>query len=612
VAASKRDNAAKSPQAGAAGFLLLAAAALAIPLGAARGVVSFDFEAPVFYEPGEIVKDHSLILIDGTFHLYYMATDTRSFGYATSLDLRHWDLHGQVLQAGPDQWDGTRIWAPNVVPYPFEPLYYLMYYTGVNNAFAQRTCLALTHVPYLWSKASQALFVPFHGDTAWIEWNDDEWSNYRDPCFFHEDRVSYLVQSVLTRTGLGAIAFARSNDYFNWEDAGPLYIHDSWHAIESPFLLKRDGLYHLFFTEEAVGGVSHMASSSLASGWDIAHRSIIDGGHAAEVLDAGADRYIMSRHTSYSSAAGLVSSLRFDTLGWSGDVPEVEMTGLLGGWTVLWGEAFDHQPVMGDNPLFRGGDAASVGFEGNWWIGTYEAFSGPLTGTLPGAFQGDAARGALRSGDFEITGRSMRLLVGGGRFPDSCYVALCDARTGEILRRETGMNTDRMDERIWDLYPFRGLAAYLVIVDDCAAPFGHINVDGIEERMTAVGPPPDDDTRRAPDKRDRIVAFERRASAGRGEAASGAASLTGYPNPFNPCIDLRIVTKPVARVAVSLYDVGGHAVSSFPATTDERGKATIRWNGRDARGAMCPSGIYFAVLREGSRTLATAKLVLER
>ena len=106
----------------------------------------------------------------------------------------------------------------------------------------------------------------------------------------------------------------------------------------------------------------------------------------------------------------------------------------------------------------------------------------------PGEIQGESARGAIRSEKFIVMGSSMRLLVGGGNYPDSCYVALCDAANGAILCRETGKNTDRMDERFWDLTPYRGRLAYLTIVDNCVSPFGHINVDGIEERTIDVLP----------------------------------------------------------------------------------------------------------------------------
>jgi hypothetical protein len=330
------------------------------------------------------------------------------------------------------------------------------------------------------------------------------------------------------------------------------------------------------------------------------------------VLDLGADACIISRHTSYSSVGGSVSTIRLDTLVWLGDEPVVEVPPPLEDWTILRGDAFDHQPVFGNNPRFRGDDTTETLFEGNWWIGTYEEFSGPLTGTHPGAYQGDEARGAIRSKDFTITGLSMRLLVGGGNYPDSCYVALCDARNGEILLRETGKNTDRMDERVWNLYPFRGRAVYLTIVDDCGAPFGHINVDGIEERTIPVGPPPDGDRIPSKSKKNRIVTVESLSPATQLDQPTRPPAFTCSPNPFNPSTELFIRSAPNAILAVSIYDIAGRALEDLEAKTDARGEAVVRWSGGNRGGAPLPSGVYFAVLKDGPRIIARLKLVLAR
>ena len=602
----------KSPRAIHAGFVLFVAAAVVCAPAIARGAAAFDFEGPVFYQPGELVKDHALMLVNDTFHLYYITTGEQRFGYATSGDLRHWTRHRDVLRAGPDAWDNLAIWAPSIAYYPYGPGYFLMFYTGVNAAIAQRTCLALSHITDLWSKASPPTFAPFHGDTTWCAWSENAWSNYRDPGFFRENGMNYLVHCAHTREWKGAIALAQSDDCFTWRDAGPIYVHGDWHALESPFLMKRNGVYHLFFTEETVGGVSHMTSDSLRSGWDIVTRTIIDGGHAAEVFDLGADAYVISRHTSYSSVGGSVSTIRFDTLGWLGDEPIVDIPPSLEGWTILRGDAFDHQPVFGNNPRFRGDDTTVTLFEGNSWIGTYEAFNGPLTGSYPGAFQGDGARGAIRSNNFTITGLSMRLLVGGGAYPDSCYVALCDARSGEILLRETGKNADRMDERIWNLYPFRGWTVYLTIVDDCGAPFGHINVDGIEERLIPVGPPPDGERIPSKSKKKRIVAVENLSPAAESDRAPRPPAFTCSPNPFNPSTELFIRSAPNAILQVSIYDIAGRALEDLEAPTDANGEAVIRWSGGNRSGSSLPSGVYFAVLKDGPRIIARLKLVLAR
>jgi hypothetical protein len=619
----------KSPRALLAGFVLLAALAAALAPTAARGTVSYDFEGPVYYRPGELVKDHSLILIDGTFHLYFITTGEKTFGHATSPDLRHWTRQPDVLAAGPESWDSHAIWAPAVVRYPRSPYYLLMYFTGVNNFVAQSTGLAMSNFPSAFYKAPEDLFTPFHGDTTWMYWHENEWSNYRDPGFFTENDTCYLVQTAHTIDWNGAIALASSTDYFTWHDDGPIYVHPNWHALESVFLMKHGGRYHLFFTEETVGGISHMSSASLRSGWDIEQRTIIDDGAAAEVLDLGNDRYIFSRHTRYSTLAEPVASIRFDSLGWNGDQPHVEKTNLLAGWTILWGKAFNHQPVFGNNPRFRGDFATTVGFEGNWWIGTYERFNGPISRTFPGDVQGDSARGAIRSDPFVVTGSSMRLLVGGGAYPDSCYVALCDAATGGILRSETGKNTDRMDERFWDLASLRGKRVYLTIVDNCISPFGHINVDGIEERAAATGPGPGGREARLNERATVGASGPSRAEgdspaagpSGKGAAAGeaeafpperGSPSLSSSPNPFNPMTAISVRGAPGETVTVSIYDVTGRSLCDLRIRTDSRGEATLRWGGTDRRGAALPSGVYLAVLSSGGRVLASSKLVLAR
>ena len=268
-----------------------------------------------------------------------------------------------------------------------------------------------------------------------------------------------------------------------------MYVHDNWHLLESTCVLKRDGKYHLFFTEEGVGGTSHMFSDSLTSGWDVTYRSIIDFGHAAEITRTPDGVEIISRHTSYLDYTGdNVYSIRFDTLAWSGDHAIVDLEPPLGDWTIISGDAFDHQPVFGDAFAFRGDDTTRVGFDGNWWIGTAERFDGPIFGYRPGSRQGDGPRGAIRSAVFTVTGRSIRLLVGGGNYPDSCYVAMIEAGTGKTVYRETGRGVETMDARFWNLEPYMGRDFYIEIVDDCSSPMGHINVDSIRE--LPFPPPP--------------------------------------------------------------------------------------------------------------------------
>lgn len=598
----------------------------------ASNTVIFDFEEPVFTEPGVLVKDHSLILLDGEFHLFYIRDEQKNFGHAVSPDLEHWTIMDPVLETGPEQWDIKYIWAPHVVPYSNFPGYLFMYYTGVNNHLAQRTCLAVTMNPTHWEKASQVIFTPFHGDTTWMHWNQNEFSNYRDPFLFETDGTYYLIQTALTNEGRGALALAESDDYLRWSDAGPLYVHNNSNVLESAYLLKRNGLFHLFFTETNVGGVSHMSSESLAGEWDIKTRRVIDAGHASEITETDSGTHIISRHTVYVSPSDYqLYSIRFDTLRWNADSPEVILSEpLRNRWNIVWGTAFHHQPVFGNNFAYRGNDSTSVGFEGNWWIGTSQSFCGPMTGTIPGDYQGDEPTGEIRTPTFRIQGRSMRLLVGGGNYPDSCYVALCKAETDQVVYRETGQNSETMTERIWNLIPLRGKEVYIKIVDNCSCTFGHINVDGIQERLFYDQPPPDDGNYTlSPDKGLKKPGLDRNGNDGENSTQPAGSSsnhnnhktsklpsvqshLSNYPNPFNPATTMNVNSIPSTSLNITIYSISGRTVRTLSLKTDKRGEAEVVWDGRDNSNRELSAGIYMSRLSRNSEVLATHKLILIR
>ncbi len=580
---------------------------LSIPSNADAGV-TFDFEQPVLMDPGYVIKDHSIVYRGGRYHIFYIRGDQRSFGHASSPDLKHWALHETVLYTGPEEWDERMIWAPCIVDSRSILGYDLMYYTGVNNHIAQRVCLALSSSVDTWYKAPIELFTPFHGDTSWTAWDEETWSNYRDPHFFDDGDYYYLLNTAWTKDQLGTIALARSDDYFNWTDAGPLYVLNSWHVLESSNLLKRDGKYHLFFTEETIGGVSYLKSDSLTSGWNIADRIIIDNGAAPEFWQVAPDQYLISRHSSYIAPSGeRISTIKIDTLTFYENFVRVDYTKYLAGdWTVISGSAFTRQPIFGDNPSYRGEEPGSIGFEGNWWIGTYECFNGPLSGTLPGAAQGDEATGAIRSRDFVITGDTIRLLVGGGFNPSSCYVALCDAETDRTFFRETGDDTDLMSERIWDVSKYKGRNVYLKIVDDDTGPFGHINVDGIQERAKS-----EDGSGGGKDLiRDRYIFSETLLSIS--DRGNPMHAISNHPNPFNPSTDISFTTDPGALVSLVIYDVSGREITRIETTAGPDGRGLARWDGTDRRGELVSSGVYLCVMKRGDRILSSRKLVLGR
>jgi len=467
---------------------------LLLPLPA-RSLVHFDFEEPYFYDPGMLVKDHALIKADSVHHLYYIraplqnpsAFAQNSFGHATSKDLVHWTIHSPVLETVPGTWESGCLWAPHVIRDSSGT--YVMFYTGTDSNLVQQTGMASSTDLFNWSRLSAD--PVYHPDTSWADWSDTAWADCRDPFVFSYGGSYYMLNSARTKTNEGAVSLAGSDDLVNWTDLGPCYVHYrdqlSWHSIESPFYVIRNGWFHFFFTEDQVPGTSYMSTDAMCAGWDLGAREVVDAGLAAEVLDDGAGKYIFSRFAAYTFQDTTRYVIRFDSLRFVGETPEVVYASRLKpGWNVLWGDAFAHQPTFGDNPLERG--AESAGLEGKCWIGTNEYYEGPLQAGSPGGVGGEWRTGVLKSRGFVVEGDTLSLLVGGGNKPDSVYVGLCDACSDRMIFRETGLDSETMTRRYWDLSQLRGDSVYVKIVDLATGEWGHINVDDIVE--TGGGGPP--------------------------------------------------------------------------------------------------------------------------
>jgi hypothetical protein len=310
-----------------------------------------------------------------------------------------------------------------------------------------------------------------------------------------------------------------------------------------------------------------------------------------------------------------MNTVRFDTLTWSGDHPVVNLEPPLSGWTEIWGSAFDHQPVFGDAYAFRGDDTTKVGFEGNWWIGTAERFDGPLFGYRPGYMQGDGPRGAIRSETFTVTGRSMNLLVGGGNYPDSCFVALIDAVTGEKIYTETGRGVEEMDLRTWNLEPLIGQRVYIEIVDDCSSPMGHINVDSIEESPSPPSPrssTPLSEVEKAPEASVTETSAAAASKREKDPARFPSGEVSCHPNPFNPVTTISFSASPESPVEVVVFSISGRRIRSQTVISSADGRGSIVWDGRSDSGRPVASGIYAAAAFDDGRIVGMTKLVLLR
>lgn len=82
------------------------------------------------------------------------------------------------------------------------------------------------------------------------------------------------------------------------------------------------------------------------------------------------------------------------------------------------------------------------------------------------------------------------------------------------------------------------------------------------------------------------------------------------PNPFSSTTDIHIGLPGMASVSIDVFDVAGHRVASRVSNVSG-GWQTILFDGRDDRGEMLPSGVYFYRVT-ASRETVTRKLVISR
>jgi uncharacterized protein (DUF608 family) len=144
---------------------------------------------------------------------------------------------------------------------------------------------------------------------------------------------------------------------------------------------------------------------------------------------------------------------------------------------------------------FEGGDYGD-------WRAEGDAFgAGPARGTLDrqqevSGFRGkglvntylggnDQKHGKLVSPEFQIERRYISFLVGGGDYKDkTCINLVVD---GEVVRSATGTQKERLRAYNWSVRDLAGRKARIEIVDAESGPWGHINIDQIEQRDQPMG-----------------------------------------------------------------------------------------------------------------------------
>lgn len=607
-------------------LLLLPVLSIFLPAALAEAYALLDFEQPYFIEQtGWQCKDHTVVKHEGLYHVFYIQSlppdghwmrKEQWFGHISSPDLRHWTQHAPILSVdvpNPAAWESEFVWAPKVIEDP-NSSDWLMYYTGANYSVSQRTGLASSHNLFNWYRYGGN---PIYTPSSWAVWEDGFWSNCRDPeLYFEPDSLKwYLFNTVSVQPdSMSGIGLAESTTLSGWTDKGTFFVNDSQDMLESVQVVKREGSYHLFFTEEGNDYVSHISSPNLFAGWSSENKSAVETGHACEVTPDGAGDDLWSRHKGVALRDGTKYFFRFGRVDFAtpDGIPEVtHEEGFSDQWEIAFGTAFDYQPTWGDNPYERGEPA--TGMEGNSYVATYEFFPNANI-TPPGRIQGNVPTGLIRTVDIDLSGDRMGLLTGGGNKPGLTFVAMVRAGDERILFWETGNDSHQLEEKLWDLSTLIGETVFLVVADLSEEAWGHIAVDSIEEYLKSGADPITPSTPLVDGPYlDTVLA-----DAGFGwvdaptlpQASVRARLLDPYPNPFNPRTRIRYELEGAGRVEMEILDAQGRRVRGLLDAGLSAGPGFVIWDGQDDQGELAASGVYFAKLSLDGEALDRKKLVL--
>ena len=567
--------------------------------GQAQALLRLDFEQKFFQHPQRQVWDFSMVRPDSVYHIFYHTiheqTPNATYGdtiwHATSENLRNWQIEGPILTVGPEPHDSGAMWAPDVF-YDPDAKNWKILYTGNDSRMNQSICLAESPDLYSWTKSPHNPVI--EPDTLQYVWNrDGSWSNFRDPYVWREDDQWHVLVTALQHLGTntGVLYHGVSNDLIHWTDVGIMFQNDGddpWRVPESPQYHEINGFFWLLFGEYDTGGLS-VISSDQATQFTMAQREVFDYGYAPEIDEFDPGVRLVSRLAPYENPTinGLSYPVRVDTVQFrdDGTLDVLKPHPLDHNWAMRSGIACLAAPTFGDNQAFRGEE--SVGMVGNSYFGSAEYYQGPLSGRgSPGTRLGDGARGELHSHPFIVTGDFIELLVGGGDYPQTCYVALVDAATDEILLSETGGGEVTMTPRVWNVRPYQGRTCYIAIKDDESGEMGRINVDEIIEIVDPLSAAPLPDARLA--LRDAQAA----------------------PNPFNPSTQVRFTLDEPMRVQLRIHDLRGRVIWSSGPRALEAGAGIIGWQGRDSRGRAVPAGQYLFSLEANGKVAGSGKLSL--
>jgi len=95
------------------------------------------------------------------------------------------------------------------------------------------------------------------------------------------------------------------------------------------------------------------------------------------------------------------------------------------------------------------------------------------------------------------------------------------------------------------------------------------------------------------------------------EVSVKTLNLRNYPNPFNPSTQISFNLNQGSHVELLVFNNKGQKVNVLKNQYLNKGTYQIEWNGKDAKGNTCPSGIYFYRLKTDSAEMTKKMLMIK-
>ncbi|MDP8320722.1 MAG: T9SS type A sorting domain-containing protein [Candidatus Stygibacter australis] len=101
------------------------------------------------------------------------------------------------------------------------------------------------------------------------------------------------------------------------------------------------------------------------------------------------------------------------------------------------------------------------------------------------------------------------------------------------------------------------------------------------------------------------------ASIASSDEISEIVNMNVYPNPFNPELTVKYNLEEAQRVEITVYNLKGEKVKTLLEEQAVAGAGEKVWDGRNAQGSACGSGVYFVQMKTGNERILKKALLLK-